>query len=245
MIVGHNEYWTDAMRDAVLDYLRAGGRVVSLSGNTGWWRTSIDPDRPVLESRKTTGLEDPRWLSPAWWGERWHSCDGRPGGTWQLVGSPGWEVLGLDTQGMIDDGAPTAFAPIRVVAPEHDLFRSPEVVPLAGGLLGTRCLNGPRASGYEFDATPDHLGLGPRPEGLEVLATVDDQPNLEWNGVLPNRGADVVWWERPDGGVVFSVGSIAATGALPVDPGLAALTRNVLARFGVSRRNASPEPGTT
>jgi hypothetical protein len=236
MIVGHNEYWTDAMRDGILAYLRAGGRVLSLSGNTGWWRTSIDPERPILESRKTTELDDPRWLSPAQWGERWHSTDGKAGGTWQLVGAPGWQVLGLDTQGMIDDGAPTAFAPIRIVAPAHDLLTTPELVPLEDGQwIGTRCLTAPKASGYEFDATPDHLGLAPRPSGLEVIGSADNQPNLEWNGVLPNWGADIIWWERPDGGTVFAVGSIAATGALPVDPGLAALTRNVLARFGVAR----------
>lgn len=236
MIVGHNEYWTDAMRDGVLAYLGAGGRVISLSGNTGWWRTSIDYARSVLEARKTSDHDDPRWLSPAWWGERWHSTDGKPGGTWQLVGAPGWQVLGLDTQGMIDDGAPTAFAPIRIVARDHDLLRSPEIVPLQHDQwLGTSCLNGPRASGYEFDATPDHLGLGPRPRDLTLIGTVEDQPNLEWNGVDSNRGADIIWWERPGGGTVFAVGSIAATGALPVDPGLAALTRNVLARFGVAR----------
>lgn len=239
MIVGHNEYWTDAMREGILAFLRSGGRVLSLSGNTGWWRTSMDPELPVLEARKTTELDDHRWLSPSWWGERWHSTDGLPGGTWQLVGDPGWQVLGLDTQGMIDDGAPTAFAPIRVVAPDHELLRTPERVPLVDGeWLGTRCLNGPRASGYEFDATPDHLGLGSRPAALEVIGSAENQPNLEWNGIRSDRGADIIWWERPDGGTVFAVGSISASGALPVDPGLAALVRNVLARFGVERQTS-------
>lgn len=235
-IAGHNEYWTDAMRDGVLGYLRAGGAVVSLSGNTAWWRTSIDPSGTILESRKTTGGDDVRWLGPGRWGERWHSEDPGPGGTWQLVGAPGYDVLGLDTQGMIDDGTPTAFTPIDVVEPDHPLLHEPEVVPLVDGRIGTRCLNGPQASGYEFDATPDHLGLGPRQPGLTVLATAVGQRNLEWNGVETDRGADVIWWERPDGGRVFAIGSIGATGSLPVDEGVATLTRNALARFGVARR---------
>ena len=42
-------------------------------------------------------------------------------------------------------------------------------------------------------------------------------------------------WQRPEGGRVFNVGSIAAGWALPADPKLQTLLRNVLANFEVPR----------
>ncbi len=141
MIVGHNEYWTRNMRDGVEEYLRGGGNVVCLSGNTAFWRVGYDHDTKVIEVRKTTHPGEGTgvaWLPPDEWGERWHT-DGRPGGKWSYLGQAPSELLGLETLGWIDSGDRTAFAPFAVTAPEHFLFRDPEPVPLeAGGLIGTR-----------------------------------------------------------------------------------------------------------
>jgi N,N-dimethylformamidase len=239
IICGHNEYWTDRMRAGLEAYLDGGGRVLSMSGNTLYWRTSYDPETGIIESRKTADNEDTRWLPPQWWGERFHT-DGGPGGTWQAVGEPGYELLGLDYQGMIDDGTPTSFAPFDVLVPDHFLFRTPEAVPLGPEpKLGVRSLNGPQASGYEFDATPEQLGVLSAPlEGLTILASATDQLNIEWNGRDPHHGGDIIHWIRPRGGEVVSVGSIAFTGALPVDAASAAFVRNVLGHFGVRRPEA-------
>lgn len=198
MITGHNEYWTDSARDGVDAYLADGGRVVSLSGNTLCWRTTFNDDLTVLESRKTVTSDDQRWLSPDEWAERWHADDGRPGGTFPLVGRPGFEVLGLDTKGMIDDGTPTSFEAFTVLAPDHFLFQDPEPVPVTpGGTIGELNLNGPRASGYEFDATPERVGLRDEPlTGLVVLASALGQRNIEWHGGDAHHGADIAFWER-------------------------------------------------
>jgi hypothetical protein len=237
VIAGHSEYWTDEARQGVLDHLAAGGKVVALSGNTLWWRTTFDPDMSILECRKTAEGEDPRWLPPWRWGERWHSDDGRAGGVYPLLGRPGHQVLGLDFTGMIDDGTPTSFAPFQVLAPDHPLFHRPEVVPVSErGTIGERSLNGAHASGYEFDATPEVAGFGDGPlPGTTVLASALGQRNIEWAGRTTDRGADVILWEREDGGRVFNIGSIGATGALIADPGLRVLLRNVMAEFGVPR----------
>ena len=238
IIAGHNEYWTDRMRAGLEAYLDGGGRVLSMSGNTLYWRASYDPATGLIESRKTAVDEQTRWLPPRWWGERIHT-DGRPGGTWRAVGEPGHLLLGLDYQGMIDDGTPTSFAPFTVVAPDHFLFRTPEHVPLGPDLLlGARSLNGRLASGYEFDATPDRLGfVAEPPDGLTVLASARGQLNIEWDGRDPTHGGDVIHWDRPAGGEVVAVGSIAFTGALPVDGPSAAFIRNVLTHFGVARED--------
>jgi hypothetical protein len=243
VVVGHSEYWSDEARQGVLDYLASGGKVVALSGNTLYWRTSFDPSMTILESRKTTDGDDVRWLSPDRWGERWHTDDGRAGSKFPLVGRPAYEVLGLDTTGMIDDGAASAFSSITVLRPEHRLFHAPEEVPLtAEGTIGEHNLNGPKASGYEFDATAEVLGFREEPmPGISVLASALGQRNIEWNGLATDHGADVILWERPDGGRVFNIGSIGVTGSLLVDPGIRALMRNVMSEFGIEP-SAGPGP---
>lgn len=238
LIVGHSEYWTDEARDGVLAFLAAGGRVISMSGNSLFWRTSFDDTLTVLEARKAVHGEDRRWLSPRRWGERWHSTDGRPGGKYPFLGRPSHEVIGLDSQGMIDDGVADSFASLRIVKPDHRLLHHPENVPVSEqGTIGERGLNGPRASGYEFDAVPEVLGHRQEPlPGLTVLASAMEQPNLEWEGASTRHGADVIIWERPDGGRVLAAGSIGFTGTLLVDPGVRVLLRNAMVEFGVRPR---------
>lgn len=233
VICGHSEYWTSSMRDAVQSFLSGGGKVLSMSGNTLYWRVSTDHARTALEARKVSAAGG-EWLPPIEWGERWHSDDGRAGGTWSILGHPAHEVLGLDMQGMIDDGSPACFAPFQVVDPEHFLMTSPERVPLSKrGTIGERCLNGPMASGYEMDATPPVVGTGPLPPGMEVLASAFGQHLIEAAGDSADHGADIVYWRRPNGGEVVNLGSIAISGALSVDPGIGSLVRNALWHFGV------------
>ncbi len=241
MICGHNEYWSDAMRDGVLAYLDQGGHVLCMSGNTLYWRVSFDDEMQVMESRKTSGTEDGEWLPPSQWGERRHGTDGRLGGTWQLLEQPTHEVIGLTMQGMVDDGTPTAFAAFQVEEPTHFLFHEPERVPVTEqGTIGERCLNGPKASGYEMDATPQVVGIAAEPTpGLVTLACARGQFSIEYAGADPFHGADLIYWERPGGGQVVNAGSIAFSGALAVDPGVRVLMRNVLSHFGVPRDDPS------
>jgi hypothetical protein len=41
---GHDEYWTDPMRDAVESHIAAGRNVAFFSGNTAWWRVVFHDD---------------------------------------------------------------------------------------------------------------------------------------------------------------------------------------------------------
>ena len=81
--------------------------------------------------------------------------------------------------------------------------------------LHTRCPGG--ASGHEMDK------LSPSsPPGVRVLA----------KGLNPEgSGAEMALYEAPGGGAVFAAGSISFAASLPVDEGIAAVTRNVLRRF--------------
>ncbi|PRX70567.1 concanavalin A-like lectin/glucanase superfamily protein [Nonomuraea fuscirosea] len=241
MIVGHNEYWTDRMRDGVETYLRGGGKVLCLSGNTAFWRVSYDPRTRVLETRKTSlgdGLDD-AWLPPERWAERWHT-DGHPGGQWSHLGRPPSELLGLETLGWIDSGDETAYAPFTICAPGHFLMQEPEEVPLEdGAFIGTRSHDGPAVSGYEMDGLPQALGKPALdPGGLTILGHADHGPRFvaHW-GVQAGYGADLILWERPAGGIVFNAGATNYPGALAADPGIQALTRNVLHHMGVGHRS--------
>lgn len=240
MIVGHNEYWTQSMRDGVDAYLSGGGNVISFSGNTAFWRVGYDPETKVIETRKTTHPGEGTgvaWLPPHEWGERWHT-DGKPGGKWSYLGQSPSELLGLETLGWIDSGDRTAFAPFTVTEPDHFLLNEPHVVPVEpGGLIGTRSHDGPAVSGYEMDGLPEIQGMPALdPKGLTVLGHADHGPRFvaHW-GADQGHGADLIYWERPTGGRVLNAGSTNYPGALAVDPGLQALTRNVLHHMGVER----------
>lgn len=235
LLAGHSEYWSHEMRTRVEAYLAGGGNVLSLSGDTASQRVSMSNDDGLIEARKAHDT-DRTWLTPERWGERWHSCDAGPGGTFRSLGRHAWTMLGVSTQGMIDDGTPTSYAPLTVLEPDHPLFHDPEVVPMVDGMIGNHSLNGVAVSGYEFDSVPTTTGFRDEPlPGLTVLASALGQPNLGWIGRSPDHGADSIHWVRPAGGEVFTISSIGASGSLPIDPGVGALVRNVLARFGVAQ----------
>lgn len=109
-------------------------------------------------------------------------------------------------------------APYRVLEDGHWAFANTGLKK--GDLFGhkslhERCPGG--ASGHELDKiSPNspkhliHLAKGTNPE---------------------DTGADLVTFDTPSGGSVFSVGSLCWTLSLPVDEGVSRITANVLRRF--------------
>jgi hypothetical protein len=53
--VGHDEYWSDAMRDHVEEFIARGGNVAFFSGNTCWWRAEFDD---AIRFRRTANWSD-------------------------------------------------------------------------------------------------------------------------------------------------------------------------------------------
>ena len=81
--------------------------------------------------------------------------------------------------------------------------------------LNMRCPGG--ASGHETDKISEHS-----PPGIHLLA----------KGTNPNEGgAELVHFETPSGGQVFSVGSICYPAAIVIDEQISRITANVLNRF--------------
>lgn len=258
VIQGHSEYWSEPMYRAVEGWLARGGNVVSLSGNTMYWRVSFDEDASVMECRKFGGTGGGAGGRPsAIMGEIWHEQDGERGGLMRECGLPAWKLLGLETSGW---WTPTAesFGSFTVEFPDHTLFTTPNQVGLGRGASLGQAPNGglPMAVGHEADvrlltirtatnSVPDGASLPTEPEGIIPLArsykagfqALDYFGN--WAPSPEGVRSEIIYWERPAGGQVFNAGSIGMGWALSADRALQLLLQNVLHRFGVE-----PSPRT-
>jgi len=57
--VGHDEYWTWEMRDAVEDFIDRGGHVAFLTGNTAYWQVRLEKGGTQLVAYKVAVDQDP------------------------------------------------------------------------------------------------------------------------------------------------------------------------------------------
>jgi N,N-dimethylformamidase len=237
----HPEYVTNAMHHAYRDYLNTGGRLMYLGGNGFYWVTSVDPARPhVVEIRRgTTGTR--AWESQP--GELYHSTSGEFGGLWRLRG---WAPQRLVGVGFAAQGWGGAAAYTRL-SDSFDpraqfIFEGigdDEVIGDFGFVLGG-------AAGDEIDRFDPLLGSPPSALLLATSAgrhtdyyqvTVEDVPIMvpgQGGTQSPNVRADMVFFETPNDGAVFSVGSINWLGSLGwngYQNNVARITENVLRHF--------------
>jgi len=256
VIVGHNEYWSLPMYRSAEKFLRGGGNLLVLSGNTLGWRVSFNEDCTIMECRKVDAPGDQVPKSRR--GEAWHSQDGGRGGPARECGMPGYRVIALDIIGWNNQSNPKNFGPYVVENDAHFLFSTPEKSGLKNGDKFGWAAGGsfPMANGHEVDIRPSTfaaLQTEPSPEGGVVP---EDPPGITRiaNGILPwkeggqamdyffrvikpgiDQGGEMIYWERPEGGRVFNAGAIGSGWALHADPRWAAVVRNVLHHFGVPR----------
>ncbi len=237
----HPEYWTTAMLDALEAYLHDGGRLMYLGGNGFYWVTGMDAARPhLIEVRR--GVAGTRsWTSRP--GESYLSLTGEPGGLWRFRGRGPNTVTGV---GFASEGWGGA-AGYHRLPDSHDpraafIFAGigeDEVIGDFGLILGG-------AAGDEIDRYD--LANGTPPETLR-LATSEGRHTDYYQLVvedtldtLPGRGgteeprvrADMTLLQAPNGGAVFSVGSITWSASLPVndfDNNVSRITENVLRAF--------------
>ena len=250
IINGHSEYWSEPAYRGVERYLSKGGTVIALSGNTMFWRTSFNEDGSVMECRKYDSRIGGRGGASI--GELYHSQDGKRGSLMRECGLPAWKCIGLDCCGWCGDtnGA------YHTETPEHFLFSQPEKVGLARSETFGHAREGdyPMSVGHEWDVRlstlrkmtrniPPGAVLPEEPEGITTLALgkrsgggliIDyfTQPSA----ALDRNVAEMIYWERPEGGRVFHAGSIASGSVLAVDPKWQTVMRNVLHHFGVPAR---------
>ena len=237
----HPEYWSGPMLDALEAYLQNGGRLMYLGGNGFYWVTSFAPGRPhVVEVRRWGGTRS--WQAKP--GEYHHSTTGEPGGLWRDRGRTPQRLVGVGftTQGF-DISAP--------YQRQSDSF-DPRVAFIFEGIgakeaigdFDTLVLNY-GAAGFELDraerslGTPAHALVLASSSGhsdayQHVVEEVLASDSKQGGTVNPKVRADMVYFEYPKGGAVFSASSIAWCGALSYNQynnNVSRITDNVLRRF--------------
>lgn len=238
----HPEYHTDETLDAIEAYLGRGGRLVYLGGNGFYWRTVFHAEAPwALELRRAeNGVR--AWATEP--GEGHHAFDGGYGGLWRRLGRTPNRLVG---NGFSCQGTYLGFpyAVTDAIADPRVAFmrRGIEEKLVPGAALGERGFMGGGAAGHELDRAD--VRLGTPAHALVVANAIVDHPDFfpvnEERLTTAPPGAlqewarsDLVFFETPAGGAVFSVGSMCFVGTLPVDgyQNLAArMLLNIVTRF--------------
>lgn len=245
----HPEYATIEMIDALETYLGRGGRLMYMGGNGFYWRIAYSPDNPgVIEMRRA---EDGTRAWDAEPGEYRMGFTGELGGLWRRQGRPPNMLVGV---GFAAQGFDSS-VPYRRKEGSRDPRASFIFEGIKGEVLGDFGKAGGGAAGEEVDCFDVRLG-SPR-HGLVLASSENHSPIFQpANDVIlvphgaigaqhnPAIRADMVFFECPNGGAVFSTGSIAYAASLShngYDNDIARLTDNVLTRFIDPRPFAMPE----
>ena len=236
MTGSHPEYHSTAMLDGIAAYLEQGGRLMYLGGNGFYWRIAFRDDKPgVIEVRRA---EDGTraWMSPV--GEYYQSFNGEYGGLWRRNGRPPNQLVGIGfaAQGFERSGH------YERQAGASDPRAAFAFVGVGDGPIGDFGSIGGGAAGEEIDrwdtrdGTPIHALVLARAAdfGGDMLRTKEDFLSTMPQFDDPNVRADMVFFECPHGGAVFSTGSIAWVSSLAHEGyanNVAQITGNVLQRF--------------
>ncbi len=236
----HPEYPSKRMLDAYAAFQNRGGRFIYLGGNGFYWRTSYHPNLPgVIEMRRAEdGIRS--WAAEG--GEYYHSTTGELGGMWRRMGRAPQSVAGT---GMTAQGFDLSTYYQRT--PESFDARAAFIFDGIGETerIGDFGLLGGGAAGWEIDRVD--AGLGTPPHALVVATASDFTSVYHWvkeelththsantGETCPYVRCDMVFYETPNGGAVFSTSSIAWAGALShnhYDNNVSRLTENVIRRF--------------
>jgi len=255
--VGHDEYWSWEMRDAVERFLAGGGNAAFFSGNTCWWQVRYEDDAMTgfkyrAEEDPVLGTPDQRFLTGAW-------ADRRIGRPEHAMTGLSFSRGGYSRYGL---GVPRASGAFTVWRPDHWAFEGTEL--RYGDALGLAdAIVGYEVDGCELamaDGLPVPTHTDGAPDTLEVLATApaklwsqDEQPSRyahepgelehvamalfgeEWRDLvhrIANNHAVVGCFDVPGGGIVFNAGCTDWTyGIEGDDPDVQRVTRNVLNRL--------------
>jgi hypothetical protein len=260
VMVGHDEYWSWEMRDAIDAYVDSGGRIARFAGNF-MWQIRLEQEGNVQVCHKYLARKNdpfmmtgPRHLVT----ESWEAKE---------LGRPGALTFGLNaTRGLYagwSGCSPRGARGFPVYRPEHWAFEGTGLY--YGDVLGA----GSVIFGYEVDGLDyeirgglPHVAPGEvAPQGLEILAlglssTIEEGPTIHPGksflgtedadyvaSVLrgssdkdaveaTKRGCGMIVHFRRGKGQVFQAGTCEwVTGLLRGDAMVEKVTRNVLDRF--------------
>jgi N,N-dimethylformamidase len=238
---GHPEYYSKQMRDAVFSFTQTGGRLMYLGGNGFYWRVALHQEVPgVIEVRRCEAAIK-TWGADT--GEYYHSFTGEYGGLWRHQGET--EPQRLAGNGFTAEGFDISSYYRRTAASFDTRVKFMFEGIGKDELIGDFGFHGEGAAGNELDRAEPALGTPPHAlviasseNHTDLYIVVNEEILVNHPGMTgtehPSVRADMVFFETPGGGAVFSTGSIAYCASLPwndYDNNVAKLTTNVLKRF--------------
>jgi len=239
MTGNHPEYPTTKIRDALENFTHQGGRLMYMGANGFYWRCATYDSQPgVVELRRgLTGSG--AWKSEV--GESYYASSGEMGGLWRDCGRPPQQLLGI---GFIAMGAFAEEKSSYRILPGAREGRAGFILDgVDEDVIGNFGVFG-NASGQEIDrtnsqyGTPQHTVILARSENhnADMAYAIEEMDPLD--PVLEKYQsevyADMVFFETPGGGAVFSVGSMAWCGSLGANNSnnnISTITSNVIERF--------------
>jgi hypothetical protein len=260
VIVGHDEYWSWEMRDAVDGFVDNGGKLARFGGNFLWQIRLEDDGKRQACYKYTARTDDP--LRDAGQRHRTTTCWDAP-----EIGRPAALTMGLSGTRGIYAGwggcVPRGAGGFSIYRPDHWAFEGTDLY--YGDLLGASS----RVFGYEVDAVdyvvenglpiPTHKDGAPN--GIEILAMglasviEEDHGNLGADLFIGDgdvrfvaeavlgeastenidrmkRGAGMIATYKRGRGQVFNAGTCEwVAGLIARDPAVERVTRNVLDRY--------------
>ncbi len=236
----HPEYHTANSLDAVEGYVKGGGNFCYLGGNGFYWRVALHDEAPgAIEIRRGEGGIRTWAAEP---GEYYNAFDGEYGGLWRRNGRPPQKIAGtgFSSQGTFI-GSHFRRTPRSRDADVNWIFDG-----IDGDVLGDFGLSGGGAAGYELDRVDSALGS---PDNAVIIAC--SERHIDTYVAVPEEllthvstvtgeapealiRADMIYYETPAGGAVFSASSITFCGSLPhngFDNNISQLMHNVVTRF--------------
>lgn len=226
---GHDEYWSQEMRNAVTAARDSGVNLAFFSANTAFWKIRFGPDpwtgapNQVIIGYKTTesGPNDPSGVPTTMWRDPHGAND------------PENSLVGVQFIGQND----SAFFPLRVSSEQAQdrIYRS---TGLQGMAPGTFVDIGQHLVGWEWDAVTDN---GYSPSGLVTLTSSPVYGELLASSggerfALATATANASRYVAPSGAMVFAAGTIQwAWGLAVVEPDrrIQQMTYNLLSDMGV------------
>jgi hypothetical protein len=240
--VGHDEYWSQQMHDAVIAARDAGVNIGFFTSNTAYWRIRFEddpithePDSVMVTYKSTeSGGPDP---------------SGEPTGTWRDplgANNPENAVTGIMYIGDNDK----MYFPLRLSS-EYTSDRLYRHTGLHNMPPNSYIDVGDQIVGWEWDSVADN---GSSPQGLQILAETPvygfmlRDAGRVGNGDLDGGTATVTRYTAPSGAIVFASSTIQWSWGLgahgmeivPADPYITQITYNILA--DMSAEPGSPTP---
>lgn len=232
LIVGHSEYWSNGMRYQLYRFIHSGGRMIILSGNTGWVQVRFENDHQTIVCYKDKNL-DPMY----------HVTDSlvtvafafppinKPS---QPVIGTSWDEGGVvnyifrDTRILTTD---SGYGGYVVLNPDNWVYRGTGLKLLdrfgaEDGIVGYE------TDGYNHKVNRIDWSFG-FPKGFigpERFTILGYHPANDWNNT--RRGnATMGYFFTKEGGAVFNGATTNWTHGLSTNPIIQKITKNVFDRF--------------